>query len=188
MIDMNTCILKNKKRMDNRELTKTVFKDLIEQTDSTRSDASIIATQIENSVWDWTCSYTRKKKIQKESILFNSVYRNKAIGIYTNLNPNTYVQNKKFFGKVCNKEVDSAILAALTPQETFSENWKTLLDRKFKIDKNLYETRTEMATDMYKCGKCKKRVCTYFQLQTRSADEPMTTFVTCLKCGNRWKH
>ena len=28
---------------------------------------------------------------------------------------------------------------------------------------------------------------TYYQLQTRSADEPMTTFVSCLKCATRWK-
>ena len=26
-----------------------------------------------------------------------------------------------------------------------------------------------------------------FQVQTRSADEPMTTFVFCNECGNRWK-
>lgn len=25
------------------------------------------------------------------------------------------------------------------------------------------------------------------QLQTRSADEPMTTFVTCVACNNKWK-
>jgi len=42
-------------------------------------------------------------------------------------------------------------------------------------------------TDLLKCGKCKKRNCTYNQLQTRSADEPMTTFVVCNECGNRWK-
>lgn len=42
-------------------------------------------------------------------------------------------------------------------------------------------------TDLLKCGKCKKRNCTYNQLQTRSADEPMTTFVMCNDCGNRWK-
>ena len=45
----------------------------------------------------------------------------------------------------------------------------------------------EHPTDMFKCGKCKMRKTTYYQLQTRSADEPMTTFVKCLECGNRWK-
>ncbi|XP_041844023.1 transcription elongation factor A protein 3 isoform X2 [Melanotaenia boesemani] len=42
-------------------------------------------------------------------------------------------------------------------------------------------------TDLLQCGKCKKRNCTYNQVQTRSADEPMTTFVLCNECGNRWK-
>lgn len=40
---------------------------------------------------------------------------------------------------------------------------------------------------MFTCGKCKRMETTYFQMQTRSADEPMTTFVTCLHCNNRWK-
>uniref|UniRef100_T1DLF7 Transcription elongation factor n=3 Tax=Crotalinae TaxID=8710 RepID=T1DLF7_CROHD len=42
-------------------------------------------------------------------------------------------------------------------------------------------------TDLFSCGKCKKKNCTYTQVQTRSADEPMTTFVVCNECGNRWK-
>lgn len=42
-------------------------------------------------------------------------------------------------------------------------------------------------SDMFKCGKCGKKNCTYTQVQTRSADEPMTTFVFCRECGNRWK-
>ncbi|XP_041435022.1 transcription elongation factor A protein 2-like [Xenopus laevis] len=42
-------------------------------------------------------------------------------------------------------------------------------------------------SDLFTCGKCKKKNCTYTQVQTRSADEPMTTFVVCNQCGNRWK-
>ena len=45
----------------------------------------------------------------------------------------------------------------------------------------------QATTDEYQCGRCRARECTYFELQTRSADEPMTTYVTCLNCGNRWK-
>ena len=37
---------------------------------------------------------------------------------------------------------------------------------------------TAASTNMFKCARCKKNQCTYFQMQTRSADEPMTTFVT----------
>lgn len=56
---------------------------------------------------------------------------------------------------------------------------------------NLHNTQaakdSQAETDQFKCGKCQQRKCKYYQLQTRSADEPMTTFVTCVNCGNRWK-
>lgn len=47
--------------------------------------------------------------------------------------------------------------------------------------------KLEADTDMFQCGKCKQKKCTYYQLQTRSCDEPMTTFVTCTVCNNKWK-
>ena len=45
----------------------------------------------------------------------------------------------------------------------------------------------EASTDTFTCRICKSKECTYYQMQTRSADEPMTTFVTCINCNNRWK-
>lgn len=42
-------------------------------------------------------------------------------------------------------------------------------------------------TEMFTCSKCKQKKCTYTQMQTRSCDEPMTTFVHCTVCGNRWR-
>lgn len=59
------------------------------------------------------------------------------------------------------------------------------------IEQNLREAKaaqdTEAETDQFRCGRCGQRRTKYYQLQTRSADEPMTTFVTCINCGNRWK-
>lgn len=46
---------------------------------------------------------------------------------------------------------------------------------------------TEAETFAFKCGKCGQNRTRYYQMQTRSADEPMTTFVTCINCSNKWK-
>ena len=75
----------------------------------------------------------------------------------------------------------------MTHQEMNNDKWKEIIDKKMKIDKNKYETRMEASTDTFTCRKCKSKECTYYQMQTRAADEPMTTFVTCINCNNRWK-
>ena len=46
----------------------------------------------------------------------------------------------------------------------------------------------EATTDMFKCENCGSRKTTFYQKQTRSADEPMTTFVTCCECGRKWRN
>jgi transcription elongation factor S-II len=37
------------------------------------------------------------------------------------------------------------------------------------------------------CRKCKKERTSFYQMQTRSSDEPMTVFINCLDCGFRWR-
>ena len=65
------------------------------------------------------------------------------------------------------KEFKPEDLAFMDAQTTFPENWKTLIDEKYKRDKILYEVRKEAMTDIYKCGRCHKRECTYYELQTK---------------------
>ena len=69
--------------------------------------------------------------------------------------------------------------------------WERLLAEKEARENNKYKP-LKGNTDMFECRACLKnnrpaKNCSYYQLQTRSADEPMTTFVTCLSCANRWK-
>ncbi|KAG8258519.1 Transcription elongation factor A protein 1 [Homalodisca vitripennis] len=80
-------------------------------------------------------------------------------------------------------------LAVMTAEEMASDEMKQLRNKFIKesIDDAQLATVQGTKTDLLKCGKCKKRNCTYNQIQTRSADEPMTTFVLCNECGNRWK-
>eukprot|EP00656_Telonema_subtile_P033517 TRINITY_DN3720_c0_g2_i1.p1 TRINITY_DN3720_c0_g2~~TRINITY_DN3720_c0_g2_i1.p1 ORF type:complete len:777 (-),score=263.53 TRINITY_DN3720_c0_g2_i1:2-2332(-) len=62
----------------------------------------------------------------------------------------------------------------------------TLLKEEAWKDAQVAETPMD-ETDQFQCGKCRKKRCIYFQKQTRSADEPMTTFIKCKECGNNWK-
>ncbi|KXL46490.1 hypothetical protein M433DRAFT_73173 [Acidomyces richmondensis BFW] len=48
------------------------------------------------------------------------------------------------------------------------------------------EVQKAVSTTMT-CGKCKQKRVSYTQAQTRSADEPMTTFCECENCGHKWK-
>jgi DNA-directed RNA polymerase subunit M/transcription elongation factor TFIIS len=71
----------------------------------------------------------------------------------------------------------------LSPQERCPAFWKNIIDKiEFIEDKknNIY------TTDIYECFRCHKRKCTIEIIQTRSADEPATTFVNCIVCGNHW--
>ena len=75
----------------------------------------------------------------------------------------------------------------MTHIELKPKKWEKLIEEKIQRDKHKYEFKMEAATDTFTCRKCKSKKCTYYQMQTRSADEPMTTYVSCIDCGNRWK-
>jgi DNA-directed RNA polymerase subunit M/transcription elongation factor TFIIS len=67
------------------------------------------------------------------------------------------------------------------------EGWHDLRERqRIREEKELAGDR-RMATDRFKCHRCGQKQCSYYQLQTRSADEPMTTFIKCLVCNNEWR-
>lgn len=85
--------------------------------------------------------------------------------------------------------IQASRLATMTAEEMASDEMKKVRDKfeKDAINDAQLATVQGTQTDLLKCGKCKKRNCTYNQIQTRSADEPMTTFVLCNSCGNRWK-
>jgi transcription elongation factor S-II len=86
-----------------------------------------------------------------------------------------------------NKELLPQTFAMMTHQEMNPAHWRTLIDQKIKRDANKFTTNIQASTDMFTCKKCKSKRCTYYELQTRSADEPATIFVTCLDCGKNWK-
>lgn len=80
-------------------------------------------------------------------------------------------------------------IATMTAEEMASDELKQLRNvlTQEAIREHQMAKTGGTTTGLLQCGKCKKKNCTYNQVQTRSADEPMTTFVLCNECGNRWK-
>ena len=182
--------------------------DIMKLTDEERSDENYIATtivlselyanigitdsqfaKIEQSVLSYTIKTANSRKMAKkwENPAIRKIYVNKMRSLYSNIYGDGYIGNKGLIEKIREGTLSLDNIANMSFQELFPEHWKQMMDEKYKRDKLLYEEKAEAMTDQFKCGRCKSRKCTYYELQTRSADEAMTTFITCLNCGNRWK-
>jgi len=141
------------------------------------------STNIEKGIFNWTIQHASKNNIVKKwsNTFFITLYIDRLRSVYINL------KKPDVASAVISGNIKSQDIAFMTHQEICPEKWKQLIEDKKIRDKQKYEPNIEASTDNFTCNKCKSKKCTYYQLQTRSADEPMTTFVTCLECGKRWK-
>jgi len=140
------------------------------------------SSNLEKGIYNYSLKESTNRKVIKkwDNPYFVQIYVDKFRSVFTNLNASILSQLEK-------GEIKAHTIAFMTHQELDPQRWEQLIQAKIKRDKNKFETNIEAATDTFKCRKCQSNKCTYYQMQTRSADEPMTTFVTCIDCGNRWK-
>jgi transcription elongation factor S-II len=168
--------------MDNdiREQMITLFMELIDESK---------ATKLELGIFDYSVELSKERNIVHswDNKLFKHIYINKSRSMFTNLKSDSYIKNVEFKKKVDEEKISISEIPKMSFQQLFPEHWKKMMDEKFKRDKLLYEYQPEAMTDQFKCSRCKERKCSYYELQTRSADESMTIFITCICCGNRWK-
>jgi len=138
---------------------------------------------LEKGVYNYSLKEATNRKVVKkwDNPFFVQIYADRLRSIYINL------QNPELLEHIMSGNIKPHNIAFMTHQEMNPKKWDTLIQEKIKRDKNKFEVKLEAATDTFKCRKCHSNKCTYYQLQTRSADEPMTTFVTCIECENRWK-
>jgi DNA-directed RNA polymerase subunit M/transcription elongation factor TFIIS len=119
--------------------------------------------------------------------LFTDTYINIAISIYSNLDKNSYIHNQNLIQRLKNRDFLPHKLPYMSSQEIFPEIWKDIIEKHEKQVKGAYEVKPVAMTDAIKCGKCKNNKVTYYELQTRSGDEAMTQYFTCICCGHKWK-
>ena len=149
----------------------------------------ILSKKVEQSIYNYIIRMCKEKNIQRRwsNQIFKNLYHSKVISIYSNLKQDSYIQNDTFLERLKSEDISPENVGVLSVYDIFPDNWKELLNAKSKRDKIKYELKPEAMTNLFKCRKCKSRETSYYEVQTRSADEPMTQFITCLDCDNRWK-
>jgi len=170
---------KNELRTNFKNLLKNKFKDI---TDIQIDDLEI---GIFNASLDYAIS--QNIHLSWNSNAFINIYINISRAIYSNLLETSYLQNKNLIIRLKNKDFLPHQLAYMSKEELFPEKWTTIIEKHNRKLKEAYENKQVSMTDSIKCGKCKKNKISYQELQTRSGDESMTIFFTCITCGNKWR-
>lgn len=164
---------------------------------------------LDRNVRNRTLLFLKKQKLDEsvEELIFDTCVR-----LYEN-KYNTKVKKSTFVGrdfkeiytdnsynilfKLVNSEDKDSVISMLK-NNTFIEN--QYREQKFidSCETKAIEEPPRVKPGIHRCNKCfynkdKKDDDTrgqrtwYYELQTRSADEPMTCFITCLDCGFKWK-
>ncbi len=144
-------------------------------------------SEMERAVYNWTINYCEVNTVVRrwDNDVFRKVYINKCMTIYNNLDRDGYIGNTELWDKLHEEDVDYKAVAEMDPTKLFPKHWESFLNKKMD-ETNSSMAQPEATSDQFKCPKCKSRRSTFYQLQTRSADEPMTTFLTCCDCKKKW--
>lgn len=166
-----------------REKVRENFTALFESED--------MAKEFESHMLDNLVEQAKKEgyEIDWSNRTFWNMYRNRAISLYENIRGlDSYVQNtQNLLERVRSGDLTVKAIAEMSPIDLYPSRWKESIEKIIETEKKMYSTQKSASIFMW-CSGCKKKTkCDYYQLQTRSADEPMTTFVNCLECGKKWK-
>lgn len=140
------------------------------------------ARNIERGIFNFALNEARQRKVVRkwDNKYFVLLYANHLRSIMRNL-------TDKWISELNTANIKPHKIAFMTHQELDYPRWSKLIESKSIRDNAKFEVNLVAATDTIFCKRCKGNKCTYYQLQTRSSDEPMTTFCQCVLCGKRWK-
>ncbi len=149
----------------------------------------IPAESLEAGVFKATIQEAQRRHVtcHWKNTLFKHIYTTKIRQVTGNILPNSYVQNPNLLKEMKSGKYSLEEVCSFDAYKLSNERWKDYFHRRQQQEKRQLEGNKAMATDQFLCTRCHKRECTYYEMQTRSADEPMTIFITCMNCGKHWR-
>lgn len=133
-----------------------------------------VMTKIKKSVDNFIKQYKEDNDIPE--YLIDNIYICKLNEIYDIIND----KSTKIIDRINNNSINPELIAFLKPEELHPDKYDDIINKKSIRE---FNNNKKKGSNTFKCSKCKKSNCDIFQKQTRSGDEPPTTFVKCLECG-----
>ena len=145
--------------------------------------------ELERGIYNASIQEAVKKGFRKhwDNPEFVEIYKMIARRVIANVDPTTYVKNPRLIERLKEKQFEPSQVALMGQTELFPEHFQSMADEQTKRENTLLEGDKEGGSDMFKCKRCKQAKTKYWEMQTRSADEPMTIFIRCLNCGKQWR-
>ena len=116
---------------------------------------------------------------------YSNIYKQKFLQIQHNLKNSPVLKGWITDKKVKTKDVIHMRPEDLWPDGPYAKKMEERIHKELR--KEYLKKEIKNQEGFFKCGRCKSNKTTYYQMQTRSADEPMTVFVSCLNCDRNWK-
>jgi transcription elongation factor S-II len=139
--------------------------------------------KIEEKLYEkYKCENTSDKKPE-----LDESYTNRVLEILHNIKDD---KNEEFRQKIVNGEISPEELSTMDENDMVNKSKRKEIQLKINNKINSLREDSQKITveeGIYKCSKCGSRKTTQYEMQTRSADEPMTIFITCVTCGNSWR-
>ena len=161
--------------LDNSLRNKTI-KNLKKILSKKIKKVNDVIKKIEEGILDFSIEYGQDNETM---FLLPQIYETKVNEILCILKNNKYIVDY-----IKKKSENAYKLSFLKPEELDPEKFEKILKKK---ELEEYKRKNQATTDAFKCSKCKKRKCTVTEKQTRSGDEPATTFVKCMECGHEFR-
>jgi len=148
-----------------------------------------ICEDLEKGIFNASLEEAKRRGVRQhwENPEFKNIYKIISRKTLANLDPSVYIGNTRLIKRLQEGEFSAHQIPCMDARELFPENWQELADEQLKRETTMLEGSSEVGSDMFKCRKCGKSKTRYWEMQTRSADEPMTIFIRCLNCGKEWR-
>lgn len=152
---------------------------------STNMDEAL-CSEIELGIYNWSIRFAKQHNIVRNwsDATFMSCYVRKAMSVKVNLDP---VDNPRILSRLEAGEFKHRDIAFMKPENIKPERWQQHVEALMLREQKALRSQLVAKTNRFWCKKCGKNETSYYEQQTRSGDEPMSIFIFCINCGNKWR-